>query len=502
MKAFKHVSILLSFMLLFAIIFPATGAFAAENGQSKAVKNEKEVPSSKHEVKGSGESKQVKDPKKQPVNSKKTDNASTVKKATVQVQQKKQQSTEKPEEKPEGKTEQPSPPEEKPEQASQTEGADQKAKAATVSSSDVNTNKSTQIHLHLDKCTNPTTSVFVEIKGEWKEMTNPGNSPLFKLPDGGEYVKDDVTAFKLVFANGEEMTVPVSELKAGVEAEGTINYWLEDCDATEEEGTSPEKATNRNTQIHLHLKDCVPPASQVFVEVKGEWKVMTNPGKSPLYKLADGGEFVKDDVTAFKFTLTEGGELIVPVSEMKVGTEAEGTINYWLENCEMPIENTFKTLSLKIDESKGKVDSAILVLIDGKRIEFKLVNGVWTIILNAEATLDKIKGIELTSEGQTKLIPISQLAENVQLVDGVLTVQLNWGIQGEIVGEEQNESATPAPVRNTGNGNPPGGSADSQSMYGDVLPQTGESSRMIYYILGLLFAAGGILLRFRNPLKN
>ncbi|MGA9227975.1 MAG: LPXTG cell wall anchor domain-containing protein, partial [Mesobacillus sp.] len=256
--------------------------------------------------------------------------------------------------------------------------------------------------------------------------------------------------------------------------------------------------------IHLHLKDCTSSAATVFVELKGEWKEMTNPGKSPLFKLLDGGKFVKEDITAFKIIFTSGGELVVPVSDLKVGVEAEGTINYWMEKCDMPLKNTFKTLSLMMDDSKGKIDSAAIMMVNGKRIEFKLVNHIWTIYLTEEAKVEMLTGLELTSDGKTKVIPLTQLSdEMVRLEDGVLTLQVNWSMQGELVGEETNEGASPVPVKNSGSGNTPGGSTGSQGWAGgDVLPQTGESSRVLYYILGFLIAAGGVMLRFKNPLKN
>ncbi|MEH7886200.1 LPXTG cell wall anchor domain-containing protein [Bacillus sp. JJ1609] len=500
MKAIKHVSILLSIMLLFFISLPVTGTFAAGNAENQAVKNGKEssqTDSEKKEVKNNQAQKEASKPKVQNEktansNNNNTEKSSAVKKEATQVQQADNKE----------KTET------KDENAKTVESAsnenDTKMKVESVSEKVVNTNKSTQIHLHLKDCVNPTVSVFVELKGEWKEMTNPGSSPLFKLLDSGEFVKDDVTAFKLVFEGGEELVVPVSEIKVGVEAEGTINYGLENCDLAENGETVPDKDANKSTQIHLHLKDCTSPAATVFVELKGEWKEMTNPGKSPLFKLLDGGEFVKEDITAFKIVFTSGGELVVPVSDLKVGVEAEGTINYWLEKCDMPLKNTFKTLSLMIDDSKGKIDSAAVIMMNGKRIEFKLVNHVWTIYLTKEAKVEMLRGLELTSNGQTKVIPLTQLSdEMVQIEDGVLTLQVNWSMQGELVGEEHNEGALPVPVKNSGSGNTPGVSKDSQGWVGgDVLPQTGESSRVLYYILGFLIAAGGVMLRLKNPLKN
>ncbi|MEH7441370.1 LPXTG cell wall anchor domain-containing protein [Bacillus sp. JJ1122] len=496
MKAIKHVSILLSLMLLLFISLPVTGAFAAGSTESQAVKNGKQSSQVDSQNKSNQAQKKAEKPKAKNENAANsntnTEGSSAVKKEAAQVQQANHKETAETKDENDKTVEM------------ATNEKDTKTKVETVSEKLVNTNKSTQIHLHLKDCVNPTVSVFVELKGEWKEMTNPGSSPLFKLLDGGEFVKDDVTAFKLVFEGGEELVVPVSETKVGVEAEGTINYWLENCDLHDHGETAPDKEANKSTQIHLHVKDCISPAATVFVELKGEWKEMTHPGKSPLFKLLDSGEFVKEDITAFKIVFTSGGELVVPVSDLKIGVEAEGTINYWMEKCDLPLKNTFKTLSLMMDDSKGKIDSAAVIMMNGKRIEFKLVNHVWTIHLTEEAKMDMLKGIELTSNGQTKVIPLTQLSdEMVHLEDQVLTLNVNWNMQGEIVGEEINEGASPVPVKNSGSGNTPGGSTGSQGWVGgDVLPQTGENSRMPYYILGFLIAAGGVMLRVKNPLKN
>jgi LPXTG-motif cell wall-anchored protein len=106
-------------------------------------------------------------------------------------------------------------------------------------------NKSTQIHLHLKNCFKSVSSVSVQWNNQWIQMTTQGNSPLYKVKDGGEYVKDEITAFKLTPESGEEEVLPVEELRVGVEAQGTINYWLESCPQPEKEAlektTTPEK---------------------------------------------------------------------------------------------------------------------------------------------------------------------------------------------------------------------------------------------------------------------
>jgi LPXTG-motif cell wall-anchored protein len=107
-----------------------------------------------------------------------------------------------------------------------------------------NGNKSTEIHLHLNGCSKLVAEVYVQWNGKWKHMSNPGNSPLYKLKDGGDYVKDDITAFKFITAENKEIVISVSDLRVGVEANGTINYWLQSCEAlkpVEEKPDEPEK---------------------------------------------------------------------------------------------------------------------------------------------------------------------------------------------------------------------------------------------------------------------
>jgi LPXTG-motif cell wall-anchored protein len=523
LKAFRQLSILLAFMLIIFSSLPVTGAFAANNnGESSNQKagnpnqqtfiDKDENDKEKNKDLNENFEKEKSDQTNNNVTKKNEQNNNSGKEQAKQDKTEKEaakndmkQKEEKKEEVAESTKEDSAPPAEK----NETDSKETDTKAKEVSTNE-NANKSTQIHLHLNKCINPVSNVSVQLNGEWKEMSNPGNSPLYKLLDGGEFVKDDVTAFKLVFISGEELVVPVSDVKVGVEANGTINYWLENCEIPEKDETDTDKEetdteqeqTVRNTQIHLHLKDCLSPVSQVFVELNGEWKEMSNPGNSPLYKLLDGGEFVKDDVTAFKLVFTSGKELVVPVSDVKVGVEAEGTINYWLENCDLPEEKVaFLTLNLMVDDSQGQINRAALLMMNGKRIEFKLVKNVWTITLAEETLLEQVRGIELTSNGKTKLILLSQLSnELVDIKEGILTLNLNWSMQGEWVEEETDGDTSLIPVNNSGSGNTQGGNSDKPEW--SVLPQTGESSRMMFYLLGFLIAAGGVILRFRKPLKN
>lgn len=288
-----------------------------------------------------------------------------------------------------------------------------------------------------------------------------------------------------------------------------------------EDGTVPGN-DNISTQIHLHIDQCVNPVETAYVQISGEWQEMTNPGSSPLFKAFDDGEFIKDDVTAFKLIFTAGEELVVPVGEVKVGVEAEGSVNYWLESCELPAEEpsekddsedtdeTLKLLSMikiMIDENPRQIEKVTLLMMSGKRVDFERVNELFSLTLTEEVQLELIRGIEITSQGETKLILLSDI-ESMEIVESVLTLQVNWSMNGEIVEEEteeadtEEENETTAPGNNSGSGNTSDGTTNEQVWKGEVLPQTGESSRTMFYVLGFLIAAGGVMLRFRNPLKN
>lgn len=291
---------------------------------------------------------------------------------------------------------------------------------------------------------------------------------------------------------------------------------------------------NKSTQIHLHIDKCVNPVETAYVQIDGEWEEMTNPGSSPLFKAFDEGEFIKDDVTAFKLIFTSGEELVVPISDVRVGVEAEGSVNYWLDECEIPAEEpsepedseeTDETMTLlsmikiMIDETPRQIEKVTLVMISGERVEFERINELFSLTLTEEVQLELIRGIEIVSNGETKLILLSGI-ETLEIVESVLTLQVNWNMDGEIVEKEtdevdetegteeeeeedtEEESETTAPGNDSGSGNTSDGTTNEQVWNGEVLPQTGESSRTMFYVLGFLIAAGGVLLRFRNPLKN
>ena len=439
MKMKKRLSILAAFMLLLMITFPVTGAFAAENSEQKENSKEEKIVKQEEQV-----------PKDNESAGKQGKSSDDVKAASTEND-----------------------PENKEDTNSKTIGQANNNSEQETNNPDESENSANQ-----------------EDNQEQNTEENNGQEES-NAPEEN---------------NGQEENTPADSENESTPAE---------------DGTVPGNE-NKSTQIHLHIDQCVNPVETAYVQVGGEWEEMTNPGSSPLFKAFDDGEFIKDDVTAFKLIFTTGEELVVPVAEVKVGVEAEGSINYWLESCELPAEEpsetddsedndeTLKLLSMikiMIDENPRQIEKVTLLMMSGKRVDFERVNELFSLTLTEEVELELIRGIEITSEGETKLILLSDI-ESLEIVESVLTLQVNWDMDGEIVEEEtkeadtEEESETTAPGNNSDSGNTSDGTTNEQVWNGEVLPQTGESSRTMFYVLGFLIAAGGVMLRFRNPLKN
>jgi LPXTG-motif cell wall-anchored protein len=374
---------------------------------------------------------------------------------------------------------------------------------------DVNTNKHTQIHLHLKDCPNDFTHVYANLKEQWIELTRQGNSFLFKALDNGEFVKDDITEFKFITATNLEVIIPVSEVKIGVEAEGTINYWLENCPKAadpNQPGVDPQK----NTQIHLHLKDCKDLYLKIFARIKGEWVELIQQGNSPLYKALDGGLYVKDDITEFKFITEKNEQFIIPVSNLKIGVEAEGTINYWLEEC---LNNQ---LPIKEDNDEGKkhtqihlhlkdcVDeySKIFVKLKGKWVElvrqgksplFKTLDG-------GEYVKDDISLFKfVTSDNKEIIVPLSAFKIGVE-AEGTINYWFEQCPKPDAADEDEDSNTPPPPIEDESDTpTTPNVEDDQPEAPTGTLPQTGDSGNVLFYLFGLLLmATGAFLLRWKK----
>ncbi|RSD27564.1 LPXTG cell wall anchor domain-containing protein [Mesobacillus subterraneus] len=350
-----------------------------------------------------------------------------------------------------------------------------------------------------------------ENKADKTEESNTSNNEDADLGQAGEEENKE--------SDRNKEDPPVEEAVNDEETEGDSETPLDEEGENEpaENDSPPAENGNKSTQVHLHINKCMAPVESGFVLVNGEWQEMTNPGSSPLFKLFDDGEFIKDDITAFKLIFTTGQELVVQVSEIRVGVEAEGSINYWLDDCELPVEdqepveepaepeekvNLLSFINIMFFEYHEKIEKVTLLMMNGQRFEFERNKQLFTLSLTEKVELEMIRGIEITRNGETKLILLSQLSEeSIEISEGELTLQLNGNVLGgnvEEVIEEDESSEVPA----DGSGNDTGGTTTQEVWNGKVLPQTGEGSRMMFYVLGFMIAAAGVLVRFRNPIKN
>jgi LPXTG-motif cell wall-anchored protein len=367
---------------------------------------------------------------------------------------------------------------------------------ATPNTIEVNTNKQTQIHLHLKDCPDEFSKVYANVKGEWIELTRQGNSSLFKALDGGEFVKDDISEFKFITTTDIEIVVPVSELKIGVEAEGTINYWLENCQKVTDPNP-PQEEQQKNTQIHLHLKDCKDLYLKIFARIKGEWVELTQQGNLPLYKAPNGGLYVKDDITEFKFITALNKEIIIPVSKLKIGVEAEGTINYWLEEClnnQQPGDgnsgegNKHTQIHLHLKDCVDEY-AKIFVKLKGTWVElvrqgnsplFKTLDG--GDYVKDDITLFKF----VTHDHKEIIIPLSAFKIGVE-AEGTINYWFEQCPNPEVPTDDEDEEGTNTPPA-------PNDDDDEIDTPTGTLPQTGESSNLLFYMFGTLLTSLGVFL--------
>lgn len=266
---------------------------------------------------------------------------------------------------------------------------------------DQNGNKQTQIHLHVNKCARDLAHVYVKINGDWQEMSNPGNSPLYKLGDNGEYVKDDITEFSLVTTENEETIVPVSKLKVGVEANGTINYWLEEC---------PEPL--KQTEISFDLKDFAKMYTKVYIKLNGEWVELNLKENTSLYTLIVKNKLEVNAITEIKCITAQNEEIIIPISKLKLDLKTDGFIKIWLDQSSEPVE-TEQVTQICLD-LKGFAAgySKIYVKWNGKWVELIRQGDTTKFVVTVKGEFSKGQITEFklrTGDNKEIVIPIGKL---------------------------------------------------------------------------------------------
>jgi LPXTG-motif cell wall-anchored protein len=270
---------------------------------------------------------------------------------------------------------------------------------------DQNGKKQTQIHLHVSKCARDLAHVYVKINGKWEEMSNPGNSPLYKLTDKGEYVKDDITAFSFVTTENEEFIIPVSDLKVGVEANGTINYWLEKC-------PEPKPEVEKQTEIHFDLKEFAKQYTKVFIKVNGEWVELTLKENTTLYTLIVKNKLEVNAITEIKCITLQNEEIVIPISKLKLDWKTEGFIKIWLEQTPEPVDTEQVTqICLDLKEFASGY-AKIFVKWNGKWLELVRQGDTTKFIVTFKGEFSKGQMTEFklrTKDNKDIVIPIGKL---------------------------------------------------------------------------------------------
>jgi LPXTG-motif cell wall-anchored protein len=331
--------------------------------------------------------------------------------------------------------------------------------------------KSTEIHLHLDKCAKLVRKAFIQIGTKWYEMSDPGGSPLFKMKDGGQYVKDDINAFKFVTTSGKELTLTKNQIKLGVEANDTINCWLDVCNKlTELE--KPVPPVTGCLKIPEVSKDAVTNISVVkgkatFTVAKGQCVEISfsSYGYPPGVKYEGGKpydvQFLVDNVTktygpgthTVQIKLPECGyfqtDLYLGPVIAKLNKDYGHPANLLLKwdtgstgvDCTPPVQHPIvNKLRLLIGSCTGVGADVKLELQNGQVID---VSSALTaqMQLIGDLSINDIKAIQLKINGKAETILVSDRDRiSSALTEGTLTLTL--------------KCETPAPPVDPGNGIP------------------------------------------------
>jgi LPXTG-motif cell wall-anchored protein len=240
---------------------------------------------------------------------------------------------------------------------------------------------------------------------------------------------------------------------------------------------------SKQTQIHLHLQQCSRNVARVFVQWKGEWKELSQPGQSPLFKTLDKGQYVRDDITAFQLVMVSGGKVVVPVNELRIGVEANGTINYWL-TCSKPDRPGIEAPQVKDTEKQPPKNDATK---PPKKDNTKPPKNEAIKPPKNETTKPAKDKTTHPSKNEAKYPPKNQ-AVNPPIKEDLTNPSTNNQKSPEV------PVTTPPPSKND---------REETAVPSGSLPKTGEDSQSVYYVLGaLLLLIGAVLLGWKKLRKR
>ena len=151
-----------------------------------------------------------------------------------------------------------------------------------------------------------------------------------------------------------------------------------------------------------------------------------------------------------------------------------------------------------------------LLMDSGERIQLTRINNLWKLNFANGLAVTDIKGIELEFEdGTTKFIALSSLS--FELKDQVIQLEIDEavlgndhepGVDDETDVDHDRDTDVDEETGKVGHEENNSGGDNNQNWSGKVLPKTGESSKMMFYLVGFLLVAAGTGLRMRKPIRN
>ncbi|EDL64913.1 LPXTG cell wall anchor domain-containing protein [Bacillus sp. SG-1] len=300
-------------------------------------------------------------------------------------------------------------------------------------------------------------------------------------------------AYLSLTVDGAEYTVDLSEadLEEGVLSVGLdLDVFFDavtELDLNLPEGLDIEGATVRLTDgslIDLEVTEDL-----LFLFEDGELYLQN---VAALWLVIDGEE-IEIDLTEWDYEVSGEGLLSI--------TLPEDFLDSLVDDNDTEVE--FLTgLTINLLNFTGDIDSAVLIYGDNDRLDLDIVDG--TLVLNLEdleLELEDLLDLEIVIDGETYLIDFDE--DSLTEVDGEVTFDIDFDvdIDEDSDSDTDTDSDTDNDSDSDSNSNSSsdtdetiaGKDSDNDTKKSGMLPYTGESSNLLFYLTGLLISAFGVL---------
>ncbi|WP_223701170.1 LPXTG cell wall anchor domain-containing protein [Sutcliffiella deserti] len=287
----------------------------------------------------------------------------------------------------------------------------------------------------------------------------------------------DISALWLK-VDGKEYTVDISKAD---EVEGVLHIDLE-----------LDIFFDYVTKLHLDLPEDIDieeaklvlaDGTFVDLDVTKDWKFIFGEG-----------EFYLQNVTAL-WLMINGKECLINLSDWNYELSDEGHLSVTIPKelidlPEVPEEEIeielLTSIKIHLLEFTGTIDSAVLVYGDDKRLDLEIVDGM--LVLNLEdlkIALEDLLHIEVVIDGETYTIVLDE--EELTIVDGEVTI--NTHIDVDVDTDVKEDTDVDVDVDETVT---EVNDSDEKPKKSGMLPYTGESSNMLFYLIGMLLTSLGV----------